>query len=172
MRIRDNLESDLNKITQLAIDNQAENKKFKLFLETRVNSEEVDNIVHRLYEQISPNVDCTICGNCCKLMEPVFKKKDINRLATGLADDEYKSIKKCFIEDTDDGSFNFKIKPCMFLKQSKCLQYLLRPDGCRSYPHLDRKDFTGSLDKVIYNYSICPIVFNVFESLKIELGQN
>ncbi len=40
-------------------------------------------------------------------------------------------------------------------------QYQCRPDDCRSYPHLHKRDFISRLINVIGNYSVCPIVFNI-----------
>jgi Fe-S-cluster containining protein len=55
------------------------------------------------------------------------------------------------------------------LDQNQCRVYEHRPKACRSYPHLHKKDFVSRLVGVLWNYSICPMVFNVFERLKDEL---
>ncbi|MFH2137298.1 MAG: YkgJ family cysteine cluster protein [Candidatus Omnitrophota bacterium] len=156
----ENLEIDLNKITQLAIEQEEENREFNSFLKSIQDTRKIDKIVHSLYKQVSAKIDCTSCGNCCKLMDPVFKAKDIAKLS--------KSIKDCLIEDKEE-DFVFKTSPCLLLKETKCLQYLSRPEGCRSYPHLDRKDFISRLAEVMESYSICPIVFNVYEGLKAKI---
>ena len=42
----------------------------------------------------------------------------------------------------------------------------------RSFPHLDKEEFVTRLWAVVDNYSICPIVFNVYEILKDKLWQH
>jgi uncharacterized protein len=64
---------------------------------------------------------------------------------------------------------SFKNSPCPFLENKKCTVYNQRPTDCKSYPHLQKKNFTTRLLGVMDNYSICPIVFNVFEDLKQAL---
>ncbi|MBU1043613.1 MAG: YkgJ family cysteine cluster protein [Candidatus Omnitrophica bacterium] len=156
---------DLYMIAQLAKEKESENLEFYLFLKSNQNSKKIDEIVQRLYSQISKKIDCTNCGNCCKLMDPVFKKEDIERLGPVIAE----SIKKDLRADKKENGFIFKKSPCAFFKNNKCLQYLSRPAGCRSYPHLHRKNFISRFSKVMESYSICPIVFNLWEQLKVEL---
>ncbi|MFQ5576558.1 MAG: YkgJ family cysteine cluster protein [Anaerolineae bacterium] len=59
--------------------------------------------------------------------------------------------------------------PCPFLKDDLCSNYECRPTDCRSYPHLHKDGFVSRLWGVVANYSICPIVFNVYERLKAEM---
>jgi Fe-S-cluster containining protein len=59
--------------------------------------------------------------------------------------------------------------PCQFLKDKKCTIYDLRPEECNSYPYLHKTNIVSRLFGIIENYEICPIVYNVFEQLKIEL---
>jgi Fe-S-cluster containining protein len=72
--------------------------------------------------------------------------------------------------DDPSGRFEFNKVPCPFLADNQCTNYAYRPENCRSYPHLHKKDFVSRLFGVIDNYEICPIVFHVVEQLKIELG--
>jgi hypothetical protein len=65
--------------------------------------------------------------------------------------------------------YYFNALPCPFLENNRCTNYAYRPHDCRSYPHLHKDDFLPRLMGVIGNYSICPIVFNVYERLKEEL---
>ncbi|MBW1737720.1 MAG: hypothetical protein JRJ69_09220 [Deltaproteobacteria bacterium] len=50
-----------------------------------------------------------------------------------------------------------------------CSHYELRPEACRSFPHLHKEEFVSRLMGVIQNYAVCPIIFNVYERLKNEL---
>ena len=67
------------------------------------------------------------------------------------------------------GKFNFNAQPCPFLVDDLCTNYDARPQVCRSFPHLHKKDFRSRLYGVIFNYELCPIVYNVYEQLKEEL---
>ena len=75
-----------------------------------------------------------------------------------------------YTETDDMGDRFFKHAPCKFLKDRKCTIYEDRPEDCSSYPHLHKDDFIFRLWGIIDNYSVCPIVFNVFEKLKDELN--
>ena len=74
-----------------------------------------------------------------------------------------------YIDQDKDGVNILNQLPCPFLKDNKCTQYESRPLDCASYPHLHKKDFVFRLIGVVNNYSICPIVFNVYETLKNKL---
>jgi hypothetical protein len=70
----------------------------------------------------------------------------------------------------DFNKFTFKKRPCPLLKNNLCsIPVNYRPKDCASYPYLLKRDFTSRLMGIINNYSICPIVFNVYELLKDEV---
>ena len=50
-----------------------------------------------------------------------------------------------------------------------CSVYAGRPNDCRSYPHLHYPAFLGLSVATIENYRVCPIVFNVYERMKLDL---
>jgi len=80
-------------------------------------------------------------------------------------------FKKQFLKK-DDGDYIFSRLPCPFLYDNICTQYTCRPNDCRSYPHLHKENFVFRLIGVIENYSICPIVFNVYELLKENIWED
>ena len=70
--------TDLNKIKKLSEQNDRENWNFRAFLKgDDAAIEEIDSIVYELYERISSEIDCTICANCCKKVQPVLDQEDI-----------------------------------------------------------------------------------------------
>ena len=117
---------------------------------------------------MSESIDCTACGNCCKVIHPVLNKKDINELSKSLnvTTDEFLTN---YVKKDDDGDDIFNTLPCPFLKSNKCTQYDARPADCSSFPHLHKKDFVFRLIGIVNSCSICPIVFNVYELLKKKL---
>jgi len=159
---------DLEEIKQLGKENEEENFRFRSWLKMQ-DSKKIDNIVHRLNHIYFSKIDCTACGNCCTVIKPLISKKDIKRITRHLnvSEDEFK---KEYTEMDDEGDMLFKNLPCKFLENKRCSIYPYRPFECRSYPHLHKKDFISRLFGVIDNYSVCPIVFNVYEDLKLQFG--
>jgi len=158
---------DLEKIKQLGERNQSANYRFRSFLKGG-NSTQIDRVVHELCDFYCTNIDCTKCGNCCTVLKTQILKKDLKSLSLGTSK-TIDDVKKEYIMIDEDGDMRFNKLPCPFLKNLKCSVYDSRPDDCRSYPHLHKKDFISRLFGVLDSYSICPIVFNVFEDLKLRL---
>ena len=139
---------------------------FKKFLRG-ISSKEADERIHRLSETVSAQIDCLACANCCKKLEPGLEAAEIETLATlkQQAIDEFKQHYVAY----DGEALYLKTKPCTFLEDCSCTIYENRPAACFGYPHLNQPDmkFRRTLWE---NYSVCPIVFNVVEELKSELG--
>lgn len=162
------LELDLKKINLLAEQNEETNWRFRSFLKFR-DDLRIDNIVHRLYRDISQDIDCTQCGNCCRELKPLVTKKEVKLIAAFLNVHEKYFIEQYTEVDHDEKKLRLRESPCSFLKENKCSIYECRPSDCRSFPHLHKKEFTTRLITVLQNYSICPIVFSLYEQLKIDL---
>jgi len=148
------LETNIKNIAQIAKLKEDENISFQTYLKVQ-DSEKIDEIVHRLYEEIALKIDCVDCGNCCQNLRPIASEKELNR----------------FVEPKDIEAFMYlKSFPCKYHKNKKCTDYTNRPEECRSYPYLHEDKFVTMTYSALQNYEICPIVFNVFELLKIELA--
>lgn len=165
------IQTDLKTIERMAIQREEENWKFRAFLkQLDIEIEELDAIVHRITDEVSAQIDCTECGNCCKHVKPALDEDDISRFASGLKLSVNEFRKKCLTRDTDDSTiYTFNALPCPFLTNNMCSNYECLPKACASYPHLHKDEFVFRLWGVVDNYSICPIVFNVYERLKKEL---
>lgn len=161
------IERNLQKIAQDGEDRMEENFQFRAFLKGE-DSDNGDEIVHQLNHEISNQIDCTTCGNCCKMMKPSVTEKDVERLALKL-DMPAAKVRETYVEREDHIDF-FKDTPCRFLKDKKCTIYEDRPDDCRSFPHLHKDNFSSRMFQIIANYSTCPIVYNVVEELKERLN--
>ncbi len=162
------IETDLNKITKISEEKEDENWEFRSFLKfCNIPTKKLDKIVNNLYKEVSRKIDCTACGNCCKKISPLLNIKEIRKLSKtlGIAFEQFEE--EYLLKG--EGGFHFNVKPCHFLRDNLCLYYECRPEDCRSYPHLHKDDFISRLIGVIENYSICPIVFNVYERLKEEI---
>jgi Fe-S-cluster containining protein len=51
-----------------------------------------------------------------------------------------------------------------------CSIYEIRPHECRMFPYTQEDGFIFRIWGMLAFYSVCPIVFNVMEELKDELG--
>lgn len=156
---------DLDIIRQKSEELREENKRFKVFLKpipTRV----VDGYVQELDKKISASIDCTACGNCCKVLEPPVDAEEVQRLA------KLKKISATEFEDQYVGkeagtAIHFlKCQPCIFLQSNSCTIYQDRPASCADYPHLHQPNIKYRWKSLMDNYAMCPIVYNVVEALK------
>lgn len=163
------METNLKKISKISKLKEQENWDHRAFLKGYdISSEELDSIVQELFATVSAEVDCTACGNCCKKVSPVLSENDIHRLSVNLGI-PIEQFQNQYLKKDKDEKYVFNKLPCPFLEKNICTQYEYRPTDCRSYPHLHKEDFVFRLFGVIENYSICPIVFNVYELLKEEI---
>jgi uncharacterized protein len=70
----------------------------------------------------------------------------------------------------DEQGWRMKNSLCPFLLDKKCTVYESRHDNCRDYPYLHEPEFTSRTWGMIERTFTCPIVYNVMEELKKELG--
>jgi len=165
------LVSDINTIEKLTAEKEDANWRFRCFLKgwCDLPSEEIDALFHRFTEEVTREIDCTECANCCRKVSPLLKSKDIERLAAFLGLSRTAFCEKYLVESEEDRGFHFKTLPCPFLEGNLCTVYSSRPHDCRSYPHLQKKDRVFSMTAIFSNCSVCPIVYNVYELLKHHL---
>jgi Fe-S-cluster containining protein len=161
------IETDLQKIKHLSSIRENENINFRIFLKS-MDERRVDNIVHLLHKEITEQIDCTMCGNCCCQLKPELHKKDIAILAQ-IENITLENFKDKYCEKNEFGEIYLKTIPCYYLEGKKCRIYENRPEECRNFPNTHKKEFISRSLGMINNYEICPIVFNLMERLKDEL---
>jgi len=166
------LETDLTKIKKLARQRDDQNWDFRTFLKRYDGPMEIDSLVHDLYRKISSEIDCKQCANCCREIQPILSEEDIRLFSKGVGLSVDKFTAQYLAPVKNSSELSFKRQPCPFLKENLCVNYEHRPRDCRSYPHLHKDRFVSRLMGMIWNYSVCPIVFNVFEHLKREFRYN
>lgn len=161
------LEMNIEKIERINKQKENENYRFRSFLKGQ-DSEKVDRIVSRLHKEISGQIDCTKCGNCCMKLKPGVSDFEIKSLSVvdNISPEDF--IASFTGQDAFDGTKYLKDAPCKYLSKKKCVIYSDRPAVCKSYPHTHKPDFNSRTLGVIENAEICPIVFNLFERLKME----
>ena len=162
------IEKDLNIIAKNAEKRYEKNMKFRTYLKNKdIELDRMDEIVHEIYDKVITQIDCTECANCCIELETSLYKAELEKILISLKLDFNDFISQhADIDNEEKDKYHLKNKPCHFLKDKKCSVYELRPEECRTYPHLDKDGFVFRLFGVVDNYAICPIVYNVFEQLK------
>ena len=164
------IEVDIDRIRKLSKEREEENRAFRSFLKSSgIHPNKIDFVVQKLSKTISSRIDCQTCGNCCKEILPVLKENDAINMARhlNLSINEFK--KQYLVETETSDGYTFNTNPCPFLEGNSCSVFDVRPEDCRSYPHLHKKNFISRTISVIKNCSVCPIVFNVYETLKNEI---
>ena len=167
------LEVDRKRVETLARQKEDENWAFRTWLKGScdLSSEDLDARFLHYYQLVSKEVDCTRCTNCCIKMHPLLSREDIEKMAEHLGISYSTFCRKFDIEDDEEG-FIFNKLPCPLLKDKRCMVYASRPEECRSYPHLDKKDRIFSMSSIVESCSVCPIVYNVYELMKRDLRHN
>jgi hypothetical protein len=161
------IQTDLSKIKDYAQKNEMQNWRFRSELKMMDTTDtEIDSLVVEVSDRITKQIKCKSCANCCKEKSPNVLEEEIllisNRL--GISKGEFE---KRYLEKAEDGSeFIIRKRPCPFLKNNECEIYDIRPEDCRSYPHLHKEGFRTRLIGVLENYSVCPIVFNTYNELR------
>lgn len=124
-----------------------------------------DEIAFPIIDDVTRNVDCTQCGNCCKFQEPGVTDDEISKLAnfSNITKEDFKN--KYVSYDHHQVAFLCK-QPCIFLEGSICSIYKDRPGSCADFPGLHRPGLKWRINQMQENYGICPIVFNVVERIK------
>lgn len=159
--------TDLNQIKHIAEAKRPENDVFRAFVKNN-DPELIDALVHELNDNITPQIDCTQCGNCCKSLMINVSREEAEKLAQHINMD-LPAMKKQFLEESEQGQLIMNIIPCYFLNGTKCSIYENRFSGCREFPYLDQDNFSSRLFALLIHYEKCPIIFNVVEALKIRL---
>jgi hypothetical protein len=79
-------ETDIQRIQQLAQQREEANWAFRCFLKgSALSTRSIDLKVHDLYREITQEIDCTKCANCCKTVHPALKPGDVRRLPSILS---------------------------------------------------------------------------------------
>ena len=161
------IETNLDNIFSLSISKEDENNRFRDFL-SQGNSESIDTEVMSLNNDITPKIDCTVCGNCCKSLMINVTEIEADTLAAHL-----NLTRNAFDEkNLEKGSSMMVMNaiPCTFLDNNICTVYEYRFAGCKEFPAMHLPDFNKRLFTTFMHYSRCPIIYNVVEGLKMKTG--
>jgi uncharacterized protein len=159
---------DLDVIRDQSKRNEDRNWSFRSYLKTQ-DGKKIDSLVKSIYEFVREEIVCLECGNCCRKLRPLITKEDIIKCAKEFGINEKELIEK-YTEPDEYNEVRLKGNPCVFLEGTECGIYSNRPDDCKSYPHVHKEGFTTRLIGIMANVEICPIVFNVYEELMIQMN--
>ena len=161
-----------NKINETAQKFEEENKNFRTFLRKNANRNELDSHFRRLHNDIFAEYDCCKCANCCKTYDILIGENDITVIAAYLGQSEKDFISNYLAPNEDhaseDEEYQIKEKPCCFLgADGKCAVQECKPRVCGDFPHTDKPDRLYNLLNLLEFAEDCPVVFEIFERLKI-----
>jgi hypothetical protein len=161
------METDLDLIRRLGEERGSENMDFRAYLKGHdMDCEELDSIVHQIAGEVTEQVDCSQCMNCCVELRPEPTEEEQQTIAGRLVISR-EQLELDYLQpngDEDSGQPH-----CSFLKENRCCLEEDRPEDCRDYPFLMMEGFRWRLLGVVGNYRVCPIVFNTYELLKERL---
>ncbi len=159
---------DLRRIEKIALENQKANHEFLQSLKA-LSPQDLDQLVSQISKEVSAQINCEKCANCCRSLTVALDYQDISTVAEGL-DLSPREFREKYMKKDHEGDVVFKQRPCPLLKNNSCSVYGCRPKVCRRYPYLDEKDFLSRIGNVLSNMAVCPIVFNTVELLKLRMS--
>jgi Fe-S-cluster containining protein len=156
---------NLNDIKHKANKLKPENKRF--FEKLKKNPpKDLDRQFETLHDEAFEHIDCLTCANCCKTTGPLFKQKDIERLASHLRMRPAQFVDQ-YLHIDEDNDYVLNVLPCPFLgPDNYCSVYEHRPNACREYPHTNQRKMHTIFKETLNNTAICPAVFEIVEKLK------
>jgi Fe-S-cluster containining protein len=166
------LEIDILKLEAVSRLNYEDEMHYRSILKASdLTREEIDSIVRKHYEEVSAQIDCRECANCCRVFCPPLTMEDIDRLARFKRTSREDLIEKYLAVSAHGQAHSMRSSPCPFLEGNECGVYPARPAGCRAYPGLERPGFLSRIGEVFSNCSVCPMVYHVYERVKREIRE-
>jgi uncharacterized protein len=164
------LKTNLEEIANQEIKLESENRAFMQHIRAYEDELVLDAKVNTLNATIAPQISCTDCGNCCNTLMVNITEPECNRISDYLQLTTTQ-FKDQYVETSASGEIMVLNKmPCTFLKDKACSIYEHRFTECKAFPQLDVPNFKSRTFSTMMHFGRCPIIFNVIQKLKIELG--
>lgn len=163
--------TDLQHIQTATTARAADNLAFQTFvkLDVPLSDRPLTALVQEITADVWQHIDCRTCANCCSVRQAVFSRAEAERIAAHLGLTLAEVRARYLKPDAETGKYITHSLPCPFLDGTQCSIYAVRPTVCRDYPHL-HKNFRARVAQAVDNAETCPIVYNVVERLKTQLG--
>ena len=155
----------LTHLPQSAKDAKKSNKKYFARLAKRP-PKQLDSVMQELHDEVFEEIDCLECANCCKTTSPIFRTRDVERIASHLKMKIGDFVEQ-YLKVDEDEDYVLQSSPCPFLGvDNYCSIYEVRPKACCEYPHTDRKNFHQILPLTLKITAVCPATFMIVIRLK------
>jgi uncharacterized protein len=156
---------DLKSFSEKAQRQAKENKKFLMGFKKQ-DPRKVDDVFHKLHDDVFEEIDCLTCANCCKTTSPIFYQTDVERVAKALRMKPGDFVEH-YLRVDEDNDYVLKSSPCPFLDADNyCTVYESRPKACREYPHTNRKKMVQVMELTYKNTLVCPAVLEMVNRMK------
>lgn len=136
---------------------------------SKFNRTGFDQMVARYHAAVFEKIDCLECGNCCRIIGPRFRDKDIKILAkdTGLNPKTF--VAQYLKSDIDPDFFVLEKLPCPFLNDDNtCSEYEKRPLSCEEFPYTETKNIQRHLVRLGHSAMFCPAAALIVEKIMEE----
>lgn len=141
-----------------------ENLRFRSFLKSHADEDELDRHFWELHQKLFAGYDCCRCGNCCRAFSTTLSDEEITAIAKCLSLERQEFITRFLVEST--GGWELQA-PCRFLGiDGKCQIQDCKPAECKGFPYTDRPERLWSLYSILSAAEVCPVVFEILERLK------
>ena len=145
-------------------------KSFRYFLTKTENNppKNLDQIAEKIDKEVWAEIDCLGCANCCKVMSPTYKYKDIRRISSYLNMSVQGFKDKWLYYDKKEKDWMNVSKPCQFLEKNTnmCSVYEVRPADCAGFPHLTKKKMPDYMHVHRQNIQYCPATYEFVAKLR------
>ena len=150
---------------------ERENLEFRTFLKCNADDKELDEQFFKLHDELFAQYDCNRCRNCCKMYHGSIPEEDVEKDAMYLGVTATDFVEQYLGGKDSEGNYQTKHKPCNFLMEDgNCILGDCKPESCKKYPYTNQPERLWSLYSVLDAVSVCPVAFEIYESLKKEYG--
>lgn len=153
-----------SKVQAAALRLENENLRFRAFLKTHADEDELDRQFLTLHNKLFAQYDCCKCGNCCREYSTDIADDEIDTIAAFLRMTRQDFIVRYLKESP--GGYELS-SPCPLLQNDgTCQIQACKPLVCRSFPHTDKPERLESLLSILSFAEVCPVVFELLQRLK------
>lgn len=164
------MEKDPEVVRDLARKFEDQNWRFRSYLKMslRLSHRRIDATAARFGREAQDQMDCTTCAACCRNNWVPVDDHETGRLAARL-NMEVDDFRARYVTADEVGEPGIDARPCPFIEGNLCSVYEDRPDVCRGYPYVGG-NIVFRMSGIIERAATCPIIFDMLERLKTELG--
>ncbi|OHD15113.1 MAG: hypothetical protein A2Z96_02745 [Spirochaetes bacterium GWB1_48_6] len=163
---------EYEKILEKSKSQQKEIQRQMLFL-SKLNKKNFDHIVADYHDEVFAEIDCLKCGNCCRVLGPRFRDKDVKIIAKEIGTTPGEFVAEYLKADVDAAGYDLKTVPCPFLElDNSCNIYKKRPLSCEEFPYTQDHNIQRHLVRLAHNTLICPGAFLIVEKIMEEFCQD